>query len=61
MTFKIGDKVLIAADIRRKDPTDMAKSIRAIVHDFKWNLISVQYEDGHREWVDGKRVYKREY
>lgn len=54
MSLRIGEKIIVVP--YPNAPTEHGMARKAIVVDYKWDLVLVKFENGETDWVDGRRV-----
>lgn len=56
MSLRIGEEVIILAQVYKNGKADPKESRKGKVIDLKWNLILIHFEDGEQDWVDCRKV-----
>lgn len=58
MSLRIGEKVVIYAKTYNHGVLDPKESRKGVVRDLKWNLILIEFDNGERDWIDGRHIHR---
>lgn len=57
MSLRIGDKVIIMAQVYCNNKPDPKESRKGEVVDYKWNLVLIKFENGECDWIDRRNIH----